>query len=192
MEQRLLFGDTGHKQRDTKVAMQPAPKKLTPWKPTLSEREVTKQIRDWMELKGWVFVRRTPGRLVPWQMVRDCLDRVLNDLSKNQGVAIATVHDVLATLQRAITVGGEDGDPDWLAVHPEYPPVWIEMKRAGEKPRPNQVLRHAHLEQGLGFIVIVASGFDQYVADYRARVVPAVNDNAPRLRRRLTLGARPA
>lgn len=186
MEQVDLFD---HKQPRAKKEPMPAPKKLTPWKPKLSERDITKQIRDWMELKGWVFIRRTPGRLVPWEVLRTCIDQVRLAALRDTAAVVVTINSIMVTLQHAITVGGEDGDPDWLAVHPEFPPVWIEFKREGEKPRPNQVLRHRQLEEGYGFIVIVASSLEGFVEEYRSRVGVAVNDKAPQLRRRQRFGS---
>ena len=51
------------------------------------------------------------------------------------------------------------GMPDVLLLHPARPTVFVEVKRAGERPRPVQEYRHQELRQ-LGFDVRVVSPGD--------------------------------
>jgi hypothetical protein len=107
------------------------PYKLKPAKlPRLTEAQFTRQIKDLLAFRGYVLIRNHVGKFVPYRVAMECLERL------SRGIAMEAV---LRHLRANVIAEAEEGTADWVAVHPIKRTIWIELKRPGEKPRPNQV-----------------------------------------------------
>jgi hypothetical protein len=81
--------------------------------PRLTENDVEAQVKTFLEFRGWKVIRLHSG-LIPLPYERDG--------------------------KKALIRIGEQGMPDWLAVHPRMHErgkpacIWMELKRPGAKP----------------------------------------------------------
>lgn len=94
------------------------PKLTSPFRQTmhlLKERDVTKQVVDFLAHRRWRPHRAHVGKFVPYAE---------RDAEKPRVLSI-----------------GEEGDPDWLFVHPKHGPLYIELKAWGKKPSKLQKIR---------------------------------------------------
>lgn len=86
----------------------------------LSENQVEKQICDLMRAYGWHPVRNHIGPMVPYAKCMDAIE-----------TGKLGPRDVIQTNQ--------EGTADWLFVHGNYVPCWVEVKRKGKKPTDKQL-----------------------------------------------------
>ncbi len=109
----------------------------------ITEAQLSRLVSDFLKLDGWRVLKQEP-------------------LSRAGGGRYA----------------GELGMPDLLALRYKYPPpaanaheecqaLWLEIKRAGQKPKPHQLAWHER-ERALGAEVWVVDDFDAFKEKYLA------------------------
>jgi len=128
--------------------------------PRLTEAQLTRQVKDFLAYHGYVMIRNHVGTFVPYRIALECIERVLRG---------ATRQAVLRHLQSNVISEAEEGTADWLAVHPEKRAIWIELKRPGEKPRPNQVCWLEYMIQVRQFLGGWWDSIDTFRAWFAAR-----------------------
>lgn len=135
--------------------------RLTP--PKVSENDVEHAICSFLAARGWLLVRNHIGKFVPLRTLLVQLDAL--------DAWEVTTTDARRTLLRAIIQIGEEGRPDWLALHADHPPLWIEVKAPGRKPTEAQLARLAELQRR-GFRAGWWDSGEQFARDY-ARLIHA-------------------
>lgn len=103
----------------------------------LPERDVTKQVTDYLKARGWQLIRLHTG----------------------------TVRKRTSFINL-----GKKGRPDWLAVHPQIPAFYVEMKRnRGGVISDEQAAEIANLIR-LGYKVAVPFSVQEFLAWYRREI----------------------
>ena len=109
------------------------------WK--LKERDVTRQITDFLKWRGWRLIRNNVTKM--------------KDYAGNW----TSYGEVGMPDYLAVYYCQEDGRPGLAAC------LWVEFKQLGKKLRPNQILWHRD-ELTRGACVVVADEFDQFEKFY--------------------------
>jgi hypothetical protein len=123
-------------------------------KPKLSEAEVTRQIRDFLEAHGWILRRQHVGTFVP---LREAL-------KLKNGIPIV-LHPVKI---------GEEGESDWQAIRSFDESmgfcwvIFIEIKAPGKRPRFEQAVWLEAMRR-MGYEAEYFDSLDTFMAWYRER-----------------------
>jgi len=86
----------------------------------LSENAVEQQITEFLRWRGWYPVRMHVGAFVPYAKAMEAME-----------TGKLGPRDVISM--------NAEGVADWLVIHANYPPIWIEVKRRGKRPTAAQM-----------------------------------------------------
>ncbi len=122
----------------------------------LSEAHVTRQVRDFLEARGWRAVRMNAGKWVPWA---ECM---------RYGEYFRVSERGREPKKPAAYDWGDKHGPDWLFVHGRHGVLYVEMKAEGKKP---SKMQNAYLEvlRKEGFPATWTNSFDEFERWYADR-----------------------
>lgn len=138
----------------------------------LSEQQVTAQIREWMEWRGWTAHRKHVGEFIAFPRMMDFLNALIEATRRG---GLTAVRDIAMKAMREwprqkVTLG-KAGLPDWFFSHPHiHPGIYIEMKATGEKPSPLQLATLEQLRRD-GYNAEWFGDFDNFLAWYQRTIM---------------------
>lgn len=140
----------------------------------LSEQQVTAQIVEWMQWRGWTAHRKHVGEFIAFAKIMEWLGELVEGMRRG---GLATVRDLamkaMRDFPRSKVTLGKAGLPDWFFTHPKiHPAIYIEMKATGKKPEPLQLATLEQLRRD-GYNATWANCFDDYHAWYKQTVMGA-------------------
>jgi hypothetical protein len=134
---------------------------LKPTRPLkLTEAQVTRQICDFLAIRNWVLIRCHVGVFVPLRVAKQA----------TQEAAAGRAHRAQQLLSRNAITGCDEGTTDWVAVHSEFPCIWIEMKASRGRLRPRQQYFIDYMRDKRGFHVGHWNSLDSFISFYHARI----------------------
>lgn len=146
--------------------------RITSEKLRLTEQQVTAQIVEWMQWRGWTAHRKHVGEFIAFAKVMEWLGNLLDAMRKG---GLTAVRDCAMKAMRdfphsKVTLG-KAGLPDWCFTHPKiHPAVYIEMKATGKKPEPLQLATLDQLRRD-GYHATWVDGFDMFHAWYQTNII---------------------
>ena len=101
----------------------------------------------------------------PAPMVENDVERQCLDLLGLKGYRAERLHaGTFKSLDgRRFVKGHDKGTPDYIVAHPLYPAFYLEVKRPGKTPGPDQQQKHFELRL-LGFEVVTADNLEAFAA----------------------------
>lgn len=138
----------------------------------LSEQQVTAQIVEWMQWRGWTAHRKHVGEFIAFPRMMTFLNELLEATRRG---GLTAVRDIAMKAMREwprqkVTLG-KAGLPDWFFSHPHiHPGVYVEMKATGKKPEPLQLATLEQLRRD-GYHAVWFSEFDDFLAWYQLDVM---------------------
>lgn len=138
----------------------------------LTEQQVTSQIVEWLQWRGWLAHRKHVGEFIAIARVMDWLSELVDAMRRGGLTAVRELAmKAMREFPRAKVTLGKAGIPDWLFTHPHYhPAIYIEMKATGKKPDPHQLLYIEQLQRD-GYRATWCNSFEMFEVWYNANVV---------------------
>ena len=124
----------------------------------LSENQVERQITDFLRWQGWYPVRNHVGTFVPFAKAMKAVEQQ----KRPEGV---------------IEIN-EAGCADWLFIHANFPPLWVEVKRTGKTPTEKQ-LHFLEERRMMKQFAVWTDRYEDFKAWYHEHVVPMAQPTIP-------------
>jgi hypothetical protein len=101
-----------------------------------NQRDVTRQIGEFLEHNNWYVVRNHVGTFVSYSAAVEVLNLLIEALLADKEPDLDAVW---TRVNSPVVTIGEKGMPDLLAMNPDYLPLWVGIKPPGFYPTEHEL-----------------------------------------------------